>query len=83
MKFFLLPVVSSVLVSLPLFAAGDCGSYATAEEIADCIVVEGSGADYEDWKANWDRKTGRVKAELAGEPGDDKAIVVYNSEAGC
>lgn len=83
MKVYFLPVVFSVLVSLPLFAAGDCGGYATAEEIIDCIVVEGSGADYEYWKADRDRKNSRVEVELVEEPADDKAIVAYDSEVGC
>lgn len=75
--------MSSVLVSLPLFATADCGSYTTAEEIVDCIVIEGSGTDYEYWKADWDRKTGHIEAEPGDEPGDDTAIVTFYTDVGC
>lgn len=46
-----------VLTSLCVFfmssmAFADCPNSLNAEKMAECITVEGSGANYQDWKKN-------------------------------
>lgn len=82
MKLSSLPVVLSVLVSPTSFAATNCGNYETAEEVADCIVVEGSGADYASWKADWNLRTGGVDADVAIESDDSSTTLVHHRQDG-
>ena len=60
-------VLISLGLSLPCAVLADCPSNMNADQLVECITVEGSGANYQDWQKKHESLAGASTSPITGE----------------
>jgi hypothetical protein len=63
MKNRILAVLFMGMLSLSTHAISECTSDMNAEIMAECITIEGSGTNYQDWSKNYKGRTNTAAAK--------------------